>query len=277
MRKYKGIIFFLGFGQKLVGAKLERFSLPHGIKRHYRRSPRKLAKGSQSENLIPEKGTRPPQVEKMLNDGPKIGPESGTSGVHQRVSPPIVTSIGPADSVIRVQSELQVEVQPKNSNIADNEGPIVQPAQSSLLITPKEKKTSRNWKLTARETNLLQIGGKISSPLQRMLEVSKLSRSATKRQNLSPAGAKKDPGLNKLKSPSKGRSNLKLPSKRLSLLSVEKGEERMKGGKREKSCFKQNQYRTPLGSGVRGGIERGCAQLGDTRQEWTLHFKVVQS
>ncbi|TXG60318.1 hypothetical protein EZV62_014891 [Acer yangbiense] len=115
------------------------------------------------------------------------------------------------------------KVMPKSANEATQ----LQPVQVGLLLTLK-KKTSRNWKRKARESNHLQIGEKISSPLQRMLEVGKLSKIVAKRQSLSLDGAKKGSATSKRKSPSKGRSKQKLPTvfaEYISSLHLDKGDQ----------------------------------------------------
>ncbi|KAK1586704.1 hypothetical protein Q3G72_005305 [Acer saccharum] len=147
----------------------------------------------------------------MVIDGPRIGPESGSSGVSQlREKQASKELTGPESLPNQVQAQLMSTDPPQEPilvSVIDNQ--VNQSENSKCEIS--KSKTSRNWKRIAREGQQRQIRGKISSPLKRMLEVSKQSKLVIKRQSLSPAGIKNGAGASKLKSPMSNRPKIKSP------------------------------------------------------------------
>ncbi|KAK1576073.1 hypothetical protein Q3G72_010701 [Acer saccharum] len=145
----------------------------------------------------------------MLVDGPRTGPRIDNLGPSQ-INGVVVhdSNIRPIDPECLAQVQQQASTQPQEVSYAKTDVAQLILVQSGKQTTPK-KKTVRNWKKITRDGHQHQIIGKISSPLQRMMEDSKSSKSVGKRQSLSPPGVKKNLVINKKKSPISNRSKLK--------------------------------------------------------------------
>ncbi|TXG73278.1 hypothetical protein EZV62_001857 [Acer yangbiense] len=138
-------------------------------------------------------GNRPFKVDEMCVDGPGSG----------YTSDPKVLCLPNSEPISGPTMSYEIQMDPDPTSIQIGEGPSMidisptvelvevpkQQVASNNLVTPT-KKTSKKWKRAAREGHQRQITGKIASPLNRMLNVSKAIKKNSIGSNSSTSSVK---------------------------------------------------------------------------------------
>ncbi|TXG57560.1 hypothetical protein EZV62_015389 [Acer yangbiense] len=148
---------------------------------------------TRSGTLKPESVMGPPQFERMIIDGPRVGPETSSTISNQII---VDSSHGLINEVTTQTSNdpvlSKVDDRPKLVNQVEVIEVTRKTKTSDIRITPK-KKTSKKWKRAVRGKEQ-QLVGLVSSPLHCMLEAGKVGRKSPKLTSLPQSFSKRIPG-----------------------------------------------------------------------------------
>ncbi|TXG56754.1 hypothetical protein EZV62_018067 [Acer yangbiense] len=167
---------------------------------------RSMLKEKNQGTLISVIGGGLSKIDEMVVDGLDVGPMEGEqekahhgralskSQQKEKESQAVVESICP-----------MIEAQPNQTLLHSSASSQHQVQQSEIpkFHSPPKQKSNRKWKKTVRESHLRQSLIRISSPLHRLLAVSKSGKKPGRSKNSPPSAVKSASGKKKEKSPLK--------------------------------------------------------------------------
>ncbi|TXG50706.1 hypothetical protein EZV62_023230 [Acer yangbiense] len=186
----------------VVGLKYERLSdfcfvcgrIGHLVKECTDEVAREVTAERRTETLTSERVMGTPQTDRMVIDRPISGQASSVTALRQTVGE---SSNGPMSvstvPILKEASPRNEEPIPKLEVQMHDAIKETQEKNSVQQVTPI-KKTGKKWKRAARGVDQLQLVGKVSSPLQRMLVTGKVGRKTPKSQCSPKTANGKSPG-----------------------------------------------------------------------------------
>ncbi|KAK3221474.1 hypothetical protein Dsin_008499, partial [Dipteronia sinensis] len=153
------------------------------------RGAKKMMSVNLPETLKLVDGLGPPLSDKNSIEGPSVGPDLGTIGsqLGETFAGPVAVFGEPNEDRVVISKSVGQPVKPTLKTLEQKSD---QMQQTEMQVTPKNRVTKK-WKRSAREGQSRMPLGKISSPLHRLLAVSKSSLKVSKSRSSPSSSGKK--------------------------------------------------------------------------------------